>query len=190
MFKSIKEFLTHKKLWPLVDVLLFAIITYGFHVLWWSFFVHIINATGINAVAGWLAHSVFVASAWLDENVFRMDIALYANNTILFKSNYRAIEVNESCSGFKQMWQVLVLFLLFPGPWKQKLWFIPMGMLSMFLVNIIRIVCLSFAMIYWPQYWDFIHLWVLRPVYYLVIFILWVVWVEKYGGIKRYFVKV
>jgi hypothetical protein len=64
-----------------------------------------------------------------------------------------------------------------------------MGMFSMFLVNVLRIVGLSFAMIYWPAQWDFIHLWILRPFYYVVIFILWVVWVEKFGGMKRYFVK-
>jgi exosortase/archaeosortase family protein len=110
-------------------------------------------------------------------------------NVIHFNANHHAMNVNESCSGFKQMWQVLVLFLFFPGPWKHKLWFIPMGMFSMFLVNVLRIVGLSFAMIYWPEQWDFIHLWILRPFYYVVIFILWVLWVEKVGGMKRYFVK-
>jgi exosortase/archaeosortase family protein len=61
--------------------------------------------------------------------------------------------------------------------------------LAMYLFNIIRIVTLSFAMLYWPEHWDFIHMWLLRPVYYLIIFILWVAWVEKFGGMKRYFEK-
>ncbi|MFZ4548065.1 MAG: archaeosortase/exosortase family protein [Bacteroidales bacterium] len=187
MIEKAKEYLTQKRLWPIVDVLIFVVITYGFHELWWSFNGQIAGSPAFTAAASWLAATIYDASAWLDVHVFGMDVLLYSPNVIHFNDNNTGINVNESCSGFKQMWQVLILFLLFPGPWKQKVWYIPMGLLSMFLFNIVRIVALSFAMLYWPQHWDFIHLWVLRPVYYFIIFILWVIWVEKYGGMKRYF---
>ncbi|MFZ4546899.1 MAG: archaeosortase/exosortase family protein [Bacteroidales bacterium] len=189
MIEKAKDYLTQKRLWPLVDVFIFVVITYGFHELWWSFSGQIAGSASFTAAASWLAGTIYNISAWLDVHIFRMDVLLYSPNVIHFNDNNTGINVNESCSGFKQMWQVLVLFLLFPGPWKQKLWYIPMGMLSMFLFNIVRIVALSFAMLYWPQHWDFIHLWVLRPIYYFIIFILWVIWVEKYGGMKRYFEK-
>ncbi len=189
MLSKIKDFLNRKRLWPLVDVLLFVVITLGFHKLWWAYSAHIYSIPSFTAIANWLAASIYGASVWLDANVFRMNITLFEVNGIHFNVNNTAIYVNESCSGFKQMWQVLVLFLFFPGPWKYKLWYIPMGMLSMYLFNIIRIVALSFAMIHWPAQWDFIHMWLLRPVYYLIIFILWVIWVEKFGGMKRYFEK-
>ena len=187
MLNKAKDFLNHNRLWPLVDVLIFVVITLGFHKLWWMFNSQIAGIASFAVIANWLAGTIYAASAWLDAHVFGMDITLYEVNGIRFNNNNTAIYVNESCSGFKQMWQVLVLFLLFPGPWKTKLWYIPMGMAAMFLFNIVRIVALSFAMIYWPEHWDFIHMWVLRPVYYLIIFILWVIWVEKFGGMKRYF---
>ena len=189
MLNKTIETLNRKRLWPLVDVLLFVVITLGFHKLWWAFSAHIYSIPSFTDIANWLAASIYAASAWLDAHVFGMDIRLYEVNGIHFNSNNTAIYVNESCSGFKQMWQVVVLFLFFPGPWKTKLWYIPMGMLAMYLFNIIRIVALSFAMIHWPQQWDFIHMWLLRPVYYLIIFILWVLWVEKFGGMKIYFEK-
>jgi exosortase/archaeosortase family protein len=189
MIEKAIKYLTEKRFWPLVDVFIFVVITYGFHELWWTFSGQIAGSPAFTAAASWLAGVIYNASAWIDVHVFGIDVLLYSPNVIYFKDNNTAINVNESCSGFKQMWQVLVLFLLFPGPWKQKLWYIPMGMLSMFLFNIVRIVALSFAMLYWPQHWDFIHLWVLRPVYYFIIFVLWVIWVEKYGGMKRYFDK-
>jgi exosortase/archaeosortase family protein len=189
MLNKAKDFLNRNRLWPLVDVLLFVVITLGFHKLWWAFSPHIYSISAFTAIATWLAATVYTASAWFDAHVFGMDIVLYATNVIHFNANNTAIYVNESCSGFKQMWQVVILFLLFPGPWKYKLWYIPMGMLAMFLFNIIRIVGLSFTMIHWPQQWDFIHMWIFRPFYYLIIFILWVVWVEKFGGFKRYFEK-
>ena len=189
MFDNLRSVITHKKLWPLVDVFIFILITYGFHLLWWAVNEKVAATPAFISCAGWLADTVFAASAWMDAHLFRMDISLYAKNMIHFNANNTAFTVNESCSGFKQMWQVLVLFLFFPGPWKHKLWYIPSGLFAMFLVNIIRIVGLSFAMIYWPQHWDFIHMWILRPVYYLVLFILWVIWVERFGGIERYFKK-
>ncbi len=189
MIHKTKEYLAHNRLWPMIDVLIFVVITLGFHKIWWMFSAQIYGLSSFITVSNWLAATVYAASAWLDAHIFRMDIVLYTPNVIHFNANNTAINVNESCSGFKQMWQVLVLFLLFPGPWKYKLWYIPMGMVSMFLVNVLRIVGLSFAMILWPQHWDFIHLWILRPFYYVVIFILWVIWVEKFGGMKRYFEK-
>ena len=189
MNRSFPEYLSKNKLWPVVDVILFIIITYLFHKLWWKFSYLIYGTPALLSFSGWLSEMVYVASAWIDQHILGMDITLYFKNIIHFNVNNRGIEINESCSGFKQMYQVLILFLLFPGPWKHKLWFIPMGMISMFLINIIRVVLLSVVMIYWPQHWDFIHLWVLRPFYYLVIFILWVIWVEKFGGMKRYFVR-
>ena len=189
MLANLKDLITHKKLWPLVDVFIFIVITYGFHALYWAINGFVSSMPAFVSIAGWLADTVYSSSAWIDAHIFRMDIVLYFKNIIHFNANNTAFNVNESCSGFKQMWQVLVLFLFFPGPWKHKLWYIPAGMFAMFLVNIFRIVGLSFAMIYLPHHWDFIHLWILRPVYYLVLFILWVIWVERFGGMKRYFEK-
>lgn len=185
--QSASTYLSQKRLWPIVDVALFVLITWVFHKLWWQYSGEIYSIALFRDIADGLAALVYHISAWLDANVLLMKIQLYEKNIIYFHANGRAMEINESCSGFKQMYQVLVLFLLFPGPWKNKLWYIPMGMFAMLITNIIRVVLLSVAMIYWPEHWDFIHLWVLRPVYYVVIFLLWVLWVEKFGGMKRYF---
>jgi exosortase/archaeosortase family protein len=187
MFVKLSSFLDKNKLWPVIDVLLFIVITYLFHKLWWKYSHYIYSMPVFLNAADWLSRMVYLASAWIDAHLLGMDITLYFKNIIHFNFNNRGIEINESCSGFKQMYQVFILFLLFPGPFKHKLWYIPMGMLSMFLTNIVRVVLLSVTMIYWPQHWDFIHLWVLRPFYYVVIFVLWVVWIEHFGGFRRYF---
>lgn len=189
MLHSLKTFLDKNKLWPVVDVLLFIAITYLFHKLWWRFSYLIYGTPFLLSVSQWLAETVFLASSWIDAHILCLNIRLFPDNIINFVSCERSIQINESCSGFKQMYQVFILFLLFPGPWKHKLWYIPMGMAAMFLINVIRVVLLSIAIIQLPQYWDFIHLWILRPFYYLVIFILWVIWVERFGGMKRYFNK-
>ena len=164
-----------------VDISLFVIITILFHYLWWHVLGFFRATDFYNSVASWLAQQVYHISLWINISVSGMTIEPENHtNTMIFTKNNGYITVNESCSGFKQFYQIFFLFLLFPGPWKHKLWYIPASMGLMFLVNIFRIIILSVVLIHWPLHWDFIHLWIMRPFYYVVIFIEWVVWVEVF----------
>lgn len=163
----------------LIDLALFAAITIFFHRLWWDF-ARIIKAFGpVNITADWLADRVFDMSLWINRSILGLHITLEDPNIMWF-SNGGYVQVNESCSGLKQFYQILVLFVLFPGPWKHKLWFIPMSMIIMQFVNVLRIVILSIMVLWKPEYWHFTHDWILRPGFYVVIFVLWVWWVEKF----------
>lgn len=178
------SFVKKYKLQPIVDVAIFSIITIFFHYLWWhglkSF---LMNFMAFQQMEGFLAHQVFLPSAWIVENILAYPIKTL-DNTLYFANNgYVAVE--GSCSGLKQFYQWTVLMILFPGPWKKKLWYIPMGLLVIHLVNIFRIVTLSVIVVHWPQNWDFIHEWILRPFFYVVIFAMWVMWVEKIRGGKE-----
>lgn len=163
----------------MIDVALFAIITYGFHLVFRHYAAEIMSLSFIKASNVWLTDLVYHSSLWFDRNILGYQITTAPVNTMWF-SNGGYIAVNEGCSGLKHSYQVLVLFLLFPGPWKHKLWFIPMALVIMFLTNIFRIVSLSVILLWKPEYWDFSHDWILRPFFYVVLFILWVWWVERY----------
>lgn len=178
LFYGIKLFLKKNNFQFLVDILLFAVIIYFFHWLWWSGGLkHFLEKFAFfSETEEFLAHQVFLTSAWVIEHLFHYSIRT-ADNTLFFANNgYVAVE--GSCSGLKQFYQWTVLMILFPGPWKKKLWYIPFGILIIHLYNILRIIILSFVTVHIPQQWDFIHSWILRPVFYVVIFALWVVWVE------------
>ena len=162
-----------------IDLMLFALITIFFHRLWWDF-ARIIKAFGpVNLTADWLADRVFDASLWINRHLLNLHITTEEPNYMWF-SNGGYVQVNESCSGLKQFYQIIVLFVLFPGPWKHKLWFIPMSIIIMHLVNVLRIVVLSIMVLWRPDYWHFTHDWILRPGFYVVIFALWVWWIEKF----------
>ena len=163
-----------------IDVALFALITIVFHELWWDFARIIKSFTVINVTADWLAEQVFIVSLWINRNILGLLVTTEEPNIMWF-SNSGYVQVNESCSGLKQFYQIIVLFVLFPGKWKHKLWFIPMSILIMHLVNILRIVILSIMVLWKPEYWTFTHDWILRPGFYVVIFLLWVWWVEKFS---------
>jgi len=182
-YNNLKKQLIYGKYRPLLDVGIFAIITVVFHYFWWhglkSF---LLDFAAFKNMEAWLAHQVFLPSAWIVENLLNYHIVT-DNNTLFFDNN-GYVAVLGSCSGLKQFYQWTVLMLLFPGPWTHKLWFIPTGILIIHLVNIMRIVILSIVVVHWPQNWDFIHEWILRPFFYVVIFGMWVAWVEKFRQVR------
>jgi exosortase/archaeosortase family protein len=183
-YEHFNVFIRRHKLGAVVDVLIFALITIVFHMLWWDFYEWITHFTFITFSADWLAGAVYTCSLWFNKYILLLTVTTTEPNTMWF-SNGSHVSIDEGCSGLKQFYQIAVLFILFPGPWKHKLWFIPAGFIVMFFVNVFRIVVLSLVALHWPQYWDFMHEWVLRTFFYVVIFALWVVWVEKFRRRKN-----
>ncbi len=179
-YLKFKELINNPKYQSLWYVFLFMFITYVFHKLWWLFSKEIKSLDAILISANYLAHQVFVWSEWVNRVILNLTFTTTEPNTFLFPQVNGYIAVNESCSGLKQMYQLFFLFVLFPGPWKQKLWYIPMTFFVMYLTNVFRIVVLSIILINWPEQWHFSHDWILRPFFYVIIFGLWVIWVEYF----------
>lgn len=161
----------------LLNISLFILITLVLHKIWWMLLWPSETFSFLHDWANVLSHWVFLGSSRILEHVFMMEHEA-ANNTLYFSNGY--IAVWSSCSGLKQFYQLFFLLVLFPGPARHKLWYIPTGLLLIFMVNIFRIVVLAFVLLWMPSVWDFVHLWILRPFYYVVIFLLWMIWVEKF----------
>jgi len=182
LYLNYTSFIKKYKLQPLIDVAIFAIIIVFFHYIWWHGFKSFLqNFAAFNQVEAFLAHQIFLPSSWIVEHVLNYNITT-SENTLYFPELNGYVAVEGSCSGLKQFYQWTILMILFPGPWKKKLWFIPAGLLTIHIVNIFRIVILSVIVVHWPQQWDLIHMWILRPFFYVVIFAMWVLWVEKIRG--------
>lgn len=89
--------------------------------------------------------------------------------------------IGDPCNG-------LVLFALFtiyvacyPGPWRHKLWFIPFGLLTIHLVNVLRIVGLCIIVTYDYAYLDFNHNYTFTVVVYGYMFLLWIWWSKRFA---------
>jgi exosortase/archaeosortase family protein len=130
-----------------------------------------------------LSDLLYYNSKWVLQHFTSYDyMYVDPDRRIIYVPDNSYVQVNHGCSGLKQFLQWLVLMTFFPGPWKKKLWFIPLGLIITHLVNVFRISGLSVVVIYWPQHWHFIHDYVYRPFFYVVMFGLWVWWVEKFRG--------
>ena len=182
--QPLRSFIEKHRLEFLVRLFFFAVIIYFFHWLWWKGGMKnwLADYAFFHETESFLAHQVFLPAAWIVKHIVGYPIHT-ADNTLYFQNN-GYISIEGSCSGLKQFYQWIVLMLLFPGSWKKKLWYIPFGIFTVHLYNIIRIVVLSVVIVHWPSRWDFIHHWIMRPLYYGVIFLLWVLWVEKISPLK------
>jgi len=188
LITKLNTFIKKYHLQAFKDVVIFMAILLVFHVLWKIFISDLFSVQFIYDSAAWLAGKVFMASAWvldaLNVNITAFDeLSIQGRirqNVIFCPENNGFVYVNRSCSGLKQFYQWFFLMILYPGPWKQKLWFIPLGLVIIHIVNIFRIVGMTFVTISIPQHWDNIHDYVARPFFYVVMFLLWVWWNEKF----------
>ena len=195
IIKQIKGIIKKYHLGAFVDVAIFMGILLFFHFLYrYLIRVHEV-AQFVNGTRTWLAHEVFLASEWF-LHTFNVKVTTFPEytidnhvwkNVIYYppegKEGY--VAVNPGCSGMKQFYQWIILMILYPGPWKHKLWFIPMGLLIIHIVNIGRIVGMTFVTINLPDQWHFIHDWIMRPFFYVVMFLLWAWWNDKFRHKKK-----
>lgn len=163
---------------PLRHVGWFFLILFGFHFLYSALVNDEQVIAGLEPLFAYLQQMLFVHSAWVVEHLLGIDITR-EGTTMLFATG-GSLLVNESCSAVKWFAHFVVLMLLFPGPWKHKLWFIPAGLLITHLVNIIRIAGLAIVYVHRYQSFDFYHDYIFRPFFYLVLFMMWVVWTEVF----------
>ena len=94
------------------------------------------------------------------------------------------LAVYEGCNGINVM-IIFVAFIIAFGPWSRRmLWFIPLGLVIIHIVNLVRITLLFWVAIYSKDYMYFMHKYFFTAILYVVVFVLWIWWVKRFTGIK------
>jgi len=173
----------------LKDILLFIVATLIFHVLYWN--------TDMNKwLFGPFTYNVFEfftdiafnASKWIMSWLFATNFT-FSDHTLFFYhelSNgindfFVSMTIIHDCSGIKQIMQVFIFMLFVPGKiWKKFVYWLCCSAVIIAL-NIIRIVLLTGVLVWHQSYFQPIHDWIGRPVMYIFIFFMWVLWIEKFA---------
>ncbi|MFC5270527.1 exosortase X [Adhaeribacter terreus] len=126
---------------------------------------------------------------WLSEQeVFLSDYGLRLfgyqashSDTTLFINTYPVVLVGNPCNG-------MVLFALFagfiiayPGPWKAKLFYVPVGIFLIYLLNVLRIMALALNSFHSRHTLEFNHKYTFAFVVYACIFGFWMLWIKRYA---------
>lgn len=83
------------------------------------------------------------------------------------------------CNGITLMFLFAIFVIAYPGNIKNKLWYVPLGIIAVHSINIIRIVSLSIIAYYNPYILDFNHTYTFTFIAYSFVFMLWMIWVNK-----------
>lgn len=178
---SIKKIRTNKRYEPIIDTLLFVSITLIVHFsyrYWERASYFSIFGVGIltPGLFEWFTNLVFAHTRALVDFI----LPIQTSGRIFYFANECSVQIVASCSGIKQMLQFLLLMLLYPGPWKHKAWYIPLGIVLIHLTNVLRLTGLCIVMANWPEHWKTAHDYPFRIIFYVVIFFLWVIWNDRF----------
>ncbi|NNK79906.1 MAG: archaeosortase/exosortase family protein [Flavobacteriales bacterium] len=92
--------------------------------------------------------------------------------------------IGDPCNGIT-LFALFTLFIFwYPGPWKKKMWFIPFGLISIHLINVLRIVALCIIVTYDYAYLDFNHNYTFTIVVNGYMFLLWIIWATKFSDVS------
>jgi len=92
--------------------------------------------------------------------------------------------IGDPCNGLSLFALFTGFVLAYPGPMKSKVWFIPFGILTIHILNVIRVTALAMIQNFSPDYLDFNHTYTFTIVVYSYVFYLWFIWSNKLSDVK------
>ena len=119
----------------------------------------------------------------------RLGITTYLYDTTVYHPNGEGVRIVWGCNGVKQSFIFTMIMLFARGPLKHKLWFIPLGLFCVYLINVSRLLLLTYIVRDNPDAFDFWHSGVTKYGFYGLIFLIWVLWndylVPRLSDIKK-----
>jgi exosortase/archaeosortase family protein len=135
-----------------------------------------------------MGHDITPPFVWASDQVtnhvmellpFMGEVPERLDGNVLSFSHTQRLKVVWSCTGIKQGFLFFVIMLLYPGSWKQKLWFIPVGLLMVWVFNIFRITMIAYLFGVNPDTFKLMHEFVFKYMFYFMLFLLWLLWEER-----------
>lgn len=179
-----------KKNRAIKDFLLFALVTILFHYLYWGTKMDTwIFGAFTKEIYDFFTKIAFNGVVFLSRIFYDTDFETISSSLRFYNANDNStictMMVTNSCSGIKQIFQLLMIILILPNKlWKRMIYFL-FSSVVVIIANIIRIFGLTGVLLYYPNNFQSIHDWVGRPFYYVVIFLIWLIWIEFFAYSKK-----
>ena len=195
--ESIRTYCKNPKNRSTVNVGLFIILIISFHYLYlgWQAMEYWPIGKWVGQLMLWSVNLVYSQSCWVLDHLLNVDITTIGQTRTIAAINscgdFSKVIIAPECASLKQWMHWLFLMLLFPGPWKHKLWYIPAGLVIIEWTNVVRICGILLMQVAWPNIhihlfgndintFHLAHDYIFKLFFYLIIFLMWVLWVEKF----------
>lgn len=185
-FSDLKTYCKDPKNRNTVNVGLFIMLIISFHFLYlgWQAIGYWPVTRWVNDLMVWSVNLLYGQCCWVLEHVFRIDITTINAQRLIAAVNkeggWARVIVAPECASLKQWLHWVFLMVIFPGPWKHKLWYIPAGSVVIEWTNVVRVCGILLMQIPWPNSFHIAHDYIFKVFFYFIIFLMWVLWVERF----------
>ncbi len=126
-----------------------------------------------------LCHQLAAASAW-GLRVLGWDASTdIVRPSLLMLDGRPSVIVGAPCDGLV-LYALLAGFVLaYPGPTRRRLWFIPLSIMGLWLLNVVRIIALALNYRYSPDTFEFDHHYAFNAIAYAALGGLWLLWTRQ-----------
>lgn len=88
----------------------------------------------------------------------------------------RGVEIQNGCNGFDLLGLYVGFIIAYPGNMIKRVLFLAGGVGFIFIANVFRIAFFTLSNLYFPDYWEPIHLFSSYVFFYPVVLTLWFLW--------------
>lgn len=126
----------------------------------------------------WLSMNIATVSA---QSLALLGFEATAQGRLVTMPGGAGILIENGCNGLSTISLFVGFVVAFPGLWRRRAWFIPLGILVIYLTNVFRCVSLLWLQVHWPSMFGSVHGFHALFIFYVVVFLLWMAW-ANYGG--------
>jgi exosortase family protein XrtF len=156
------------------------------------FFVFILYLVWYLLYDLWLHPSGTIDLMVVDVTIFLSKSVLEAMGYTVFTGAERVIGVDgsgglwigDNCNGITLFSLFAVFIIAYKGPLKMKIVYIVLGIFSIQLLNVVRVIGLAILDTYSRAWTEFNHTYTFNILIYGYIFFLWMLWVNKFATVK------
>ncbi len=158
------------------QIIRFLAIAFGLYIAWYLCYDLWLFPDG--RLDSWLS----VKEAWLSG--IGLSLIGYngsSNAYSVFIDQYPVVLVGNPCNGMVLFALFAGFILAYPGPWKAKLFYIPVGIFLIYILNVLRIMALALNSFHSRHTLEFNHKYTFAFVVYACIFGFWMLWIKRYA---------
>lgn len=153
----------------------FLILVFLFYLIWYLLYHFIIEPAQI--IDLFVIDVTIVSGKWILE---LLGYAVFTGaERIIGIDGTGGLWIGDNCNGLSLFAIFSGFIIAYPGNWKKKLWYIPLGVLLIELLNILRVVGLAILDTYSRKWTEFNHTYTFNILIYGFIFLLWMHWTNK-----------
>lgn len=107
------------------------------------------------------------------------DVLQISGQSLSYAETHTGIRIVWGCVGIKEIIMTIFIIITAPGSSCKKLWYIPLAIIAILIVNLIRLLSITLIVHNHMELFNFVHEYVFRFVVYGSLFLIWLLWTEK-----------